>query len=550
MAVALVAGMTLRVGVVVRKDLIEHDEAVSYLAATGHQKEWAQVATDSPTAPAALAGRWLEARTWKRLIRPEPDPRLATIRYDLARTDLHPPLYFWLLGSWMRLVGVGPATGPALNALLSLLVMGAMFGLGRTALGDDLDSAAAVLVWAASPSALAGMMVARQYELAALLTVLLAWAGIRMADPDRTPAAWEYALLAAVFATGTLTHYYFPLAAAGVGLVVAARTLRRGWRRSAAVVASLGVGLAVFWALHPDFVLSIAKQSSRGGVFAARTFAARLEKAKSVAAGFVFPERFVKQAIAAAHPTIIRALSPNGRWMLAAVLGAAVVALAAILSRRRVRDALVRFGGGLGPDGRGVGFLALWLAGFIFTMYLAYRSPAHAMAPRYLAMAWPLVAFLPVLVARVLPRAGVWLVLAYVGLVFLVPGLAGLAAPRRQRPEAAIGRARRVVTDNLARGVLPRVFIHMPDRAELFAASQKELLAHPEKWLGSLEEGDLVVSCVSYESTREGREALLALIESRHEVRPLTRSPLAATSIWAIDGPSVDGSAGPGSAAR
>ena len=43
LAIALIAGAGLRIAATVEKRGLTHDEAISYLAATCHQGEWAEV---------------------------------------------------------------------------------------------------------------------------------------------------------------------------------------------------------------------------------------------------------------------------------------------------------------------------------------------------------------------------------------------------------------------------------------------------------------------------------------------------------------------------
>ena len=90
---ALLAAGLLRGGMVSGKGWVANDEGISYLAATGHQAEYALV-TSERRPP---YGTRTPAANWKRLVNPGEKGALGRIGPDLARYDIHPPLYFWLL---------------------------------------------------------------------------------------------------------------------------------------------------------------------------------------------------------------------------------------------------------------------------------------------------------------------------------------------------------------------------------------------------------------------------------------------------------------------
>ena len=111
MAAALAAGLSLRVVGTLEKRALTHDEAISYLVATGHKADYSKIVKEE----APPYGRWTRADQWKRFLRVDQVFCFGKINFDLATTDLHPPLYFWLLHVWCLLVGVHVWTGVTLN---------------------------------------------------------------------------------------------------------------------------------------------------------------------------------------------------------------------------------------------------------------------------------------------------------------------------------------------------------------------------------------------------------------------------------------------------
>src|SRR5688500_1789242 len=183
---ALLAGAALRAAGAFGKPVLYHDESHSYQAATGPVGEAAGI-TYGRQPP---YGKWVQAREWKRLLRPERPFCFVTISRDALAYDVHPPLYYWLLHVFCLAFGTHLWTGPLLNTLIDLFTTIALFRLARYALVDRTAAATAAFVWAASAASLQVCVVeARQYSLLALWAVLFTHALARLAhEPDGVPA--------------------------------------------------------------------------------------------------------------------------------------------------------------------------------------------------------------------------------------------------------------------------------------------------------------------------------------------------------------------------
>ena len=93
LAAALIGGLGLRILPLTGKRVMGMDEGLSYLAATGHQGEYHRI-RGGKIYP---WGSWTRGADWKRLVRTGDPFCFRTISRDLARYDVHPPLYFMLL---------------------------------------------------------------------------------------------------------------------------------------------------------------------------------------------------------------------------------------------------------------------------------------------------------------------------------------------------------------------------------------------------------------------------------------------------------------------
>ena len=127
---------------------------------------------------------------------------------------------------------------------------------------------------------------------------------------------------------------------------------------------------------------------------------------------------------------------------------------------------------------------SLVTAGGVCLQNLLFLSMPPRISARYLAMAWPFVAFLPLLLFGLWPRATLR---AHRG---LLPAGAGAgdhrraAALRGRGPPAArrLADADAVLVDNVGVGELPRFLWFVPGDAPVFAGTQEQFLADKPVW--------------------------------------------------------------------
>ncbi len=151
---------------------------------------------------------------------------LAQIARDAAN-DIHPPLYYWLLSGWTRLVadpllGIGTSEVGlrSLSALLGVGLVALIYALGVRLAGRWTGLAAALLA-AANPFQIYYSQEARMYMLLAALGALAMYAGLMWAatEPGEGVHRWGILYLLTA-AAGLYTHYAFPLALAAANLAV------------------------------------------------------------------------------------------------------------------------------------------------------------------------------------------------------------------------------------------------------------------------------------------------------------------------------------------
>jgi len=141
---------------------------------------------------------------------------LATIARDAAH-DIHPPLYYWLLHGWVRLLGTGEAAVRSLSALLGVALVALIYALGRRLQpeGGAWIGLLAALLAAVNPSQVYYSQEARMYMLVAFLAAAAVLALVRFVE-SRSVAA--LAALVVLEAAGLYTHYSFIFVVAVVNL--------------------------------------------------------------------------------------------------------------------------------------------------------------------------------------------------------------------------------------------------------------------------------------------------------------------------------------------
>jgi uncharacterized membrane protein len=481
-----------------------YDEAVSYLAATGHMGA-VQRALDG-----GLSGRWVPASAWQVFMRPGPFWTFRTIASDLAHHDTHPPLYFWVLHVWVAVVGVHLRAGVALNTAIAILTGVALFFLARRILGNVLEASLAVAVWAVSPQVVQVSQFARQYDQYALFSVLFALAVLRAVDRDHPYRLRDGAFVALAAAGGVLTHYQFVI----VALVGFAYAVVRLWRldrgRLLRISAACAVGALIFVALAPQFYVSVWHEHQvQGHAFQLSQFPGRLHNAWTAVYSFlglkVEDLRHAPSGLSIVTRPFWSALSDGLMAAVVAVLLVAGIVLVLVAWRSdRLRPRLAAYRQKIDTTGLFVtAFFAVGIGAGIFGMYLSFQDPDYATRPRYLAPLYPFMALAVVLVARLLIGRARYVAVAALCVLVLLPASLGRVATFREGPTNAktIARAHHILDDGALRGTVVRMLFWVPPQSQVYVALDHDLLADPSRWLGVLRANDLYIGVRAYKNT-------------------------------------------------
>ena len=509
LALGMIFSAALRIAATVGKKTLDFDEGISYLSATGHQDAYSRIDENHPF------GTWVEASEWKKFIRIEKMFCFRQISSDLTRHDIHPPLYFWLLHLWSILLGIHLWTGPSLNILISIIAIPLIYSLAKDILKDRVEAAIVAFIWALSPTVMQVSAQTRQYDLLAFCTILLVLKIIECADTTKIFQSREFIFLSISTAAGALAHYHFSFIIFGCGLFLIVRLIKINKRRLTAGLVSMVTGLFLFFLLHPHFFLSVKSQMVQTQAF---RYAEIIPRLKAIVLTFGTFFWHGRPFIYIYSPAVIyRYIYPL--FLIALLVGLSIIYF-------KTRSGIADHSRKTDQTGYYVLYFFLWIAAVTVLSYICFLTPRHAMGPRYLVMAWPFFAFLPVLIIRFSGRFKTVLMICLCFLQTLFGGMDMLYLnyPNGKKLDqiALLRSSDMILVDNVGRGVLPGISWQIPDDKLMFAADQRYLLNHHEIWQTELGPKSIYVSVLLYGNSMEQRQQILELIRENHKAIPLS----------------------------
>lgn len=162
---------------------------------------------------------------------------------DWTAHDVHPPLYFFVLSLWWRVVGDGEFVLRFPSALAGVVGVAVIYGLGRALAGRrvGLLAAAALTV---SIFAISWSQEMRMYIWAATLTTGVMWAAYRLWQSEKRVVWWAY-VLACAAALWTLYLNVSVIIIVNVGFLAVwlwrQRPMHLFWRWASAQIAALAL---------------------------------------------------------------------------------------------------------------------------------------------------------------------------------------------------------------------------------------------------------------------------------------------------------------------
>ena len=236
----------------------------------------------------------------------------------ITAADVHPPLYYLLLGAWQNLFGVSLAGARYLSVLMSLPAIPLAWVTGRVLLKSPRAGLFAAALTAWLPLLVYYGAVIRMYALAPSFVLLATWAALRLVAGSRRPVRAQAGRVIAfvVGAAGAmLALYHAAWALAVLGVCATLMALRR--RGAETGLRSAWVRVGPLWAAIALSALAFAPWA----VYALPQLYARAAAEAGVNTAQSYPiSYFIEQA------WIGLTLSQQAGWSVTAVIGAVMLA--------------------------------------------------------------------------------------------------------------------------------------------------------------------------------------------------------------------------------
>lgn len=505
LALVIIVASTLRFQQIIKFPTLEHDEAISYLAATGNEGAYQEV-VDKKSYPYA---DWATAEQWQKFLKPHEGFIFQNIQTDLVNHDIHPPLYFWLLHLWILIVGVHVWTGPSLNVIIDILNTALLFFFARTLLKDDFKAFAVGISFSFSPGLMSVTFLARSYELFTFFSILLLWALRRLLFCEKKSLLLSGFFVSCIVFLGLLTHYYFGLFAGGavIAFAIYGLLIKKGvpwfWKKMLTLTTSSGFGFLLMILVHPGFFQQFFSFKLHGQPFTGFDLLLRVMKTGLAVSGY-----FVE---------VERRGAPRSS-MIFLILLFILIVVSFIISKRNINSKPKE---NLITNDQ---ILYIFIYGAIVflsivILYVSFFSEQAVMGPRYLTPIFPIFSFIPVLYFNkfsIYKRISLFIFI----ILMLVSGTL-YANPWKvyhADKKIFIDNSENMIIDNTKRGVLLVYMFHIPSNKPVYCAMQDDLLQNL-KWKDKLTEKTLYLSEISYGNTVEKRKKFLYISEPEYVAR-------------------------------
>jgi hypothetical protein len=408
---------------------LSHDESVTYQCAAAKELSYLEKST-AYTDSVITVDQILDC------YKNEPGLKFKKIASDLTVTDIHPPLYFWLLHIVYKIIGFHLFTGLLINLVCTCFILILTYKIARELLKDSNAALVACLFWLLSPAVVQIDLEARHYQLFGLLALTSVYLHYKLMY--KTGNYYKtLSLIALVNMAGMLTHYYFLFIIACPFLTY---LVSEGFSKKFWVYCAFGIlSLVGFFLLFPDFFVFL-KVFGRG----------------SEESGF-------KLDVARMKPLIYSVLMYFTYWHSLKYI---YMATFLILLAWFVKKPGLHFLRHNTPT-RYFFVCLCWFCFFSAFLYVFSISPPHATGEQYFSYIWPLLSIFSVLGLKrrlkdkfYIPAFAHILFLAF-ALVFSVNNSPYVTEIVPQPWKTMIEHTELLATNNPGRGYLPRSLVNI-----------------------------------------------------------------------------------------
>lgn len=490
----------VRYPLMTHKTIVTHDEAISYLAAAGKQDDYGRDLGNRK-----ILGKYIPAYEWKKYLKSENFFNFSQINESLAKSDVHPPFYFWLLHIWNHINGIDLQKGILLNILLACLSAVLVFLLANEITGSQVMGFLAAAGWSLSYSWDATFFV-RQYETLGLISIAFYLFVYRIISKPANQKGWlNWIILSVITAFGFLTHIYFaPVAFGGfLFLIIKLTVIDKKNAKTAItkIAATILLAASLTLLLFPQYIQLLQKLFLRSG----KNFPNPIREVN-----FKDSLYTLFYGLTGRYAFLIENFPLKGFFTFLVVFFSIIflsVIIWVVVKKK------------IDPVRLFIPFILIWNVSIFSILYKSLKLADWAIGGEYYAHIIPLV---PLAIASFYSyfkkneRYAVYALL----IAFIITVSAGtifylndLTSRHVYSPSIIFQHNPKIVCDNTARGDLFGLVMYIPDGSLLYVDTQDNLIQEPQKWASAFQPGDMLVCIESYDSVRSKQIEIVKAFE-------------------------------------
>jgi len=186
----------------------------------------------------------------KKYYTPRENLDFSNIADDLKKTDIHPPLYFWLLHPIIHYTGINESSARTLNIVLFFVAGMFFYKLSCMVFHKKSFALTALILWAASVPMVLLVMKARPYMLATTLTVI-ATTYLFYLLPLKKIQIHQFLLYGLILTVGFLTLYQFFLVALALSFIIFIHYIKNNKKRILYFCLTTVASVTLFYTVFP-----------------------------------------------------------------------------------------------------------------------------------------------------------------------------------------------------------------------------------------------------------------------------------------------------------
>lgn len=479
----LIPSVYLRYSYMLVRPPLTHDEAISYLAAAGKQDDYQEKIAQG------LNGSFKPVEFFKEFMLPDDAFTISEVNESMSEGDFHPPLYYWLLRTWLYFTGLNLKINLILNMIISVLTCFLLYFYSYTLTRSIYAGFLGALVFGVSPAAIHLTGYLRHYELLTFITTAFVII-IDLISREKKKSNFWWFLMSFCAATGLITHVFFLLILIPAYLLAFIRLYFSEKNLLFKLSISLLLSIMLALIMFPQYPIQFNNKLSNALVAQQALENTRSEKLINLTVLFAGNYFTLVNAYFDVHPVRAKIF-----YMFLLVL----IAVAVYISIRYKTSS----------SWLSAGVFLIGLAGYV-TAYLLEMIPYWSMNFRYLGFLFPL---LPLSLISIFSKRGALKLISLFLTIYAIVLFSGtynnILYQKQYEPEYNFLNSKNVVVGGINRGYFFCLIYYLPEKINIYPGRIEDLKNQVTSWSKELRKGDSIVFITTSKESKEHERFIL-----------------------------------------